>query len=211
MRTRAELKAAAKEQLVGKWGGAVLFIFLLFLLMGVAPNFLYAIPFMAFFSWAVPLLISGAFTFVLTKYFLDIKRGNAVDVGQIFDGFRGEMFVATLKLFLWMTLKVFLWSLLLIVPGIIKAYAYSQAYFILRDNPEMGTNEILKKSEAMMMGHKGEFFVLNLSFIGWSLLVGLTMGVGSLWLIPYVQVTLSNYYDDLLSEEALAPIAVEAA
>ena len=96
-----------------------------------------------------------------------------------------------------MMLKVFLWSLLLVVPGIIKGYAYSQAFYLLNDNKKLGYKEALEESEKMMDGHKWELFVLQLSFIGWSLLAVLTCGIGFLWLTPYMNTTLANYYEDL--------------
>lgn len=49
-----------------------------------------------------------------------------------------------------------------------------------------------------MKGHKWELFVLSLSFIGWYLLVALTCGILSLWIVPYVNVVMANYYDELV-------------
>ena len=89
--------------------------------------------------------------------------------------------------------NVFLWTLLLIVPGIIKSYAYSLVPYILNDNPEMNSKEALDLSEKMMDGHKGELFVLQLSFIGWELLGILTLGILYLWLVPYMQTAQTKF------------------
>jgi len=94
------------------------------------------------------------------------------------------------------------WSLLFLIPGIIKAFAYSQTFFILQD-PEfkdLTGDEAITKSREMMNGHKMEFFILSLSFIGWYILVGLTFGILLLYVAPYVQQTMAQYYLKLKSE-----------
>lgn len=104
-------------------------------------------------------------------------------------------------------LFIFLWTLLLIVPGIIKALAYSQTYYILADaqarGVEMSATEAIKTSQQLMKGHKWEFFCLQLSFLGWMILAGLTLGIGWLWLGPYLSTTKACYYDYVASEADL--------
>ena len=90
-----------------------------------------------------------------------------------------------------------LWSLLLIIPGIIAAINYSLVYFVKLDNPELGALEVLRKSKEMMNGHKWDFFVLILSFLGWAILGIFTLGILYLWLVPYIQVTYANFYNSL--------------
>lgn len=95
-----------------------------------------------------------------------------------------------------------LWSLLFFVPGIIKALAYSQAIFIYKDevtagNDNPGFRDCITKSREMMDGHKGELFMLKLSFIGWFILSMFTAGIGLIWLIPYYYGTMVNYYERL--------------
>ena len=101
----------------------------------------------------------------------------------------------------------FLWSLLLIVPGIIKALSYSQTYYILADaqasGVEMSATEAIKTSQELMKGHKWEFFCLQLSFLGWMILANLTFGIGWLWLGPYMSTTKACYYDYVASEADL--------
>lgn len=90
-----------------------------------------------------------------------------------------------------------LWSLLLVIPGIVKAISYSMVPFILSDNPEIGAARAVKLSMAMTQGHKWDIFVLYLSFIGWFFLCGLTFGIGYFFLAPYFFATLSELYADL--------------
>lgn len=91
----------------------------------------------------------------------------------------------------------FLWSLLFIIPGIIASLSYSMVYFIALDNLELSALDVIRKSKEMMRGHKGEYFVLGLSFIGWGILGIFTLGILYLWLIPYMQVTMANFYNEL--------------
>ena len=90
-----------------------------------------------------------------------------------------------------------LWTLLLIVPGIVKGLAYSLTPFIVKDNPELSPNEAINLSIKMMKGHKFDLFYLYLSFIGWILLAMLTLGIGLLWVIPYMQTAMAAFYLDV--------------
>ncbi len=94
-------------------------------------------------------------------------------------------------------LFTFLWALLLVIPGIIKAYSYSMTPYILIDNPELSVREALRKSQRMMTGQKFNLFYLQLSFIGWFILACLTGGIGFLWLTPYYQTSQAVFYQNL--------------
>lgn len=105
-----------------------------------------------------------------------------------------------------MTLKVLLWSLLLIIPGIIKAYAYALTPYIVVEHPEMSASEVLSESERLMEGHKFDFFWLQLSFIGWFILSLLTLGIGFFWLEPYCQTSIASFYNDIKAADAVSEI-----
>ena len=102
------------------------------------------------------------------------------------------------------TLFVFLWSLLLIIPGIIMAYAYSMAVFVSNDNPELSAMDAIKKSRELMNGHKWDLFVLDLSFIGWILLACLTAGIGFIFLQPYIDAAHAEFYREITENGAEA-------
>lgn len=126
--------------------------------------------------------------------FLGFKRtGVDVKIGDMFVGFNdyGRVFVTILL----QTLYIVLWSLLLVVPGIIKAISYSQTIYILKDNPELKFNGAIERSMAMMEGHKMEAFLLGISFIGWLLLGVLTLGIGMLWVTPYMNTAYAHFYN----------------
>lgn len=80
---------------------------------------------------------------------------------------------------------------------IVKGYLYSLSFYILNDNPNMSGKEIVEMSESLMRGNRWKFFWLGLTFIGWSILAGLTLGIGMLWLMPYMMVAMICFYEEL--------------
>lgn len=96
-----------------------------------------------------------------------------------------------------MTLIIFLWSLLLIIPGIIAAVGYSLALYVYVDNKDLSPMEILNKSKEMMNGYKWDYVVFELSFLGWIILGGLTLGILYIWVIPYMTYAQTIYYEEL--------------
>jgi uncharacterized membrane protein len=97
-------------------------------------------------------------------------------------------------------LYVFLWTLLLIVPGIIKALSYSMTPFILKDHPELKNNGAIELSMSMMEGKKMKFFLLQLGFIGWAILAIFTLGIVFFWLVPYIQASVAAFYEEAKGE-----------
>lgn len=110
--------------------------------------------------------------------------------------FWGTVFIAILQ-FIW----VVFWSLLLIIPGIIKGIAYSQAIYIYRDSVDQGDpikyRDAVTRSRQLMDGNKWKYFWLSLSFIGWFILVGITAGLAIFWVAPYYHLTMTNFYVEL--------------
>ena len=84
---------------------------------------------------------------------------------------------------------------------IAKSYLYVLTNYIGNDNPELSGKQVVEKSQMIMKGHRWEYFVLSLSFIGWALLSILTLGIGLLWLEPYIQVTTVKFYEHLVDEK----------
>lgn len=164
-------------------------------------------------------LVTGAFTLGLTIFFINLFRRKTVDAAQVFSGF--EQFFKALGLFFMMSLFIFLWMLLLVIPGIIAAIRYSQAFFILADNPEKGIMECISESKRLMVGNKAKFFCMCLSFIGWLLLTSFAIGIlagifgavigygvastvvnwilglGTCWVTAYMTATQAAFYDIL--------------
>ncbi len=96
-------------------------------------------------------------------------------------------------------LYIFAWTLLLIIPGIIKSYELYMVSYILADDPGISAEEALARSKEMMMGEKGDTFILNLSFFGWAFLSALTGGILSIFFVtPYILLTDTELYDVLV-------------
>ena len=98
-------------------------------------------------------------------------------------------------------LYVTLWSLLFVIPGIIKSYAYAMTPFIMAENPEMSANDAITASRELMDGHKGDLFILDLSFIGWGILAAVTCNIGHLALNPYRNAAYAAFYKDLTAHK----------
>lgn len=183
-------REAAWSQLTGKWQPAVIFslvyvaIVLVINYVGTKNDYISFLSMLLLF----PLQYGAAVAFLGFK-----RTGVDVKIGDMFVGFNdyGRVFVTLLL----QTLYIVLWSLLLVVPGIIKAISYSQTIYILKDNPELKFNGAIERSMAMMEGHKMEAFLLGISFIGWLLLGVLTLGIGMLWVTPYMSTAYAHFYD----------------
>ena len=150
------------------------------------------------FTSLISFVITGVVGFGTVNYFLNISRGKDVNWKDVFA--KKDMFVAFVVLSLLAGLIICAGTILLVIPGIIAALALSMIYYIKLDNPDLGYVDCLKKSNELMKGHKWEYFVLNLSFIGWALLVPLTLGILAFWLAPYMAVTECNLYNKLIEK-----------
>lgn len=191
MQANFQFRAGARAQLQGKWGISILVFFLYGLIFLGAG----AIPVV---GPLLTLFIGGPLVVGCYIYALHLKRGEQTSVSTLFEGF--NFYGSSLGLFLWNGLWIFLWSLLLIIPGIIKSLSYSMSFFILADNPSVGVRNALNISKQITYGYKGPLFLLYLSFIGWGILASLTLGIGYLWLMPYIYTSLANFYDDLKND-----------
>ena len=123
-----------------------------------------------------------------------------------FQTISGKYILPVFALYVIQRVLVFLWSLLLIIPGIIKTFSYSQTFYIYKDVKEQGGDtersyfDYVTMSRQLMNGHKWELFVLRLSFLGWDILGVLTAGIGFIWITPYKQMTYMNYYVSLVGD-----------
>jgi uncharacterized membrane protein len=193
-----EIRTKALSQLKGHWTEPVVFTLLYMLILIAISALSGRNDEHAGLSTVIQLLVMGPVTYGVTKYFLSFKREEAVDNSMLLAGFK--KFTKTFTLYLLMSVKTFLWTLLFIIPGIIAIYRYSMAYFLMIDHPELSANELLAKSSQLMDGYKWKLFVLQLSFIGWQILAIFTLGIGFLWLQPYMAVSQAHFYD-MLKEE----------
>ena len=188
------LRQQALNSLNGKWGIAIGGCFLYLIASSICQN----IPVLGPIA---TLILSGPFQLGLTKFILSIARNREPRIEQLFEGFND--FTRSMQAYLRMVLFIILWSLLLIVPGIIAAFSYSMTFYILADDQNISAVDALNKSKSMMDGHKMDLFLMSLSFIGWALLCILTLGIGFLWLFPYINVSIAKFYQDRKGEEEI--------
>ena len=149
-------------------------------------------------SGAFSLLI-GTVQFGYYSYCLRVFKQQDVGISELFSYF--PMLFKVFGLSLWMALFIWLWSLLCFIPGIIAALRYSQAFFILAENPDMSIRDCVNESKLLMSGRLWELFVLQLSFIPWILLVSITCGLAGLYVQPYMVTTLAGYYLSLKPDD----------
>jgi len=190
----AVLMQMARESLKGKWGLAI-GTFVVYILI---TSVLQVIPVIGLIA---SLIISGPFALGLAIFSIPISRNQDAKLEQIFQGFIN--FGNALGAYLLMVLFILLWMLLLIVPGIIAALSYSMTFYILADDSSIGPMEAIDKSKKMMYGYKWKLFCLGLRFLGWALLCILTLGIGFLWLFPYMQISMVKFYDDIKVNQIL--------
>ncbi|EAG2103096.1 DUF975 family protein [Listeria monocytogenes] len=163
--TISQVKQTAKESLRGNWGIAIGIFVLAWLIETVGGGIIGWIPVI---GWIAIFLLTGPLYTGVAWVYLAISRREQPDVAYMFSGFK--QFGRTVLAYLLISIFTFLWSLLLIVPGIIKTYSYSQTFFILRDNPNISALDAITESRHMMNGHKGRLFGLSLTFLLWYLI-----------------------------------------
>ncbi len=127
------------------------------------------------------------------RYFIRSTQ-NVFDLNNLGFAFEKSKYLGVIKGMLWRTFINILWFLLLIIPGIVKFYAYRMVPYILADNPEIDYKRALELSTRMTGGEKFAIFVLDLSFIGWYLLGMLAFMVGVLFVMPYQNATEAELY-----------------
>ncbi|UTW66306.1 DUF975 family protein [bacterium SCSIO 12643] len=194
MTQNAELMRIARRSLDGKWvlavGTHLIFIIISAALQGLTSYFEAA--------GLLYLITSGPLALGLSIFALNIYKDEDAGVENLFEGFQN--FVNSAAAYLLMTLFIILWSLLLIIPGIIASISYSQTMFIMADDPNIGPMDAIDKSKEMMYGYKMKYFRMMLRLLGLGLLCILTLGIGFFFLIPYAQVLMAAFYQDLKGE-----------
>ena len=220
------LRMLGKEALRGRWKLA----FAAFLIYSVAvyvPNFILS----ALFSsapWVASLysiLVSGPFVLGYSIFILCLFRNDEPKVGQIFYGFEkfGKSLGVYLLISIFIALRALLiipgvivatlvpffipFAVLLLIPAVIASIKYSQAFFVLADNPEIGMLASISKSKSLMAGNKMKYLLLGLSFIGWILLASVPAAIATgIVTSQLTQMDLSG----LLSDEQLNEIVYSA-
>lgn len=213
MQLNSELRAQARERLEGKWGTFVLMTFLFYVIQvllqipgSVGDLFKVLSPENALTSESLSTLsvmlslLALPLSWGLTVSLLRNHREESVDLENLFDGFRGGRYTRVFCALFLVNLFTFLWTLLLIIPGIMKAFSYALTPYILLDEPELTAKQAISRSCEIMQGRRWKLFCLYFSFIGWGILCLLTFGIGFLWLVPYMNASVAAFYEDARAE-----------
>lgn len=185
----SDLRHLAWGKLAGNWGGPIVVSLIYSLITGAISYFTQNMPFASILA----IIVTAPLAIGVNKYFIQFSRSQSPEIEVMFDGFK-ESFTNSILLSFLTGIFIFLWMLLFIIPGIIKAFAYAMAPYILAENPSINVTEALDESQEMMKGHKMDLFILGLSFIGWFLLGLITFGIALIWVIPYMQAAQAEFY-----------------
>jgi len=191
MTPNTELMGQAKESLSGKWLLAIGTMLVYLILVGA----LQAIPYL---GAIVGLVIGGPFALGLIIFSKNIANDGDARLEQVFDGFKN--FGTSLATYLLAAVAGIIGFILFVIPGIIISLGFALGMYIISDDAEIGAYDALKKSWDMMNGYKTKLFGLWLLFFGLALLCVLTLGIGFLWFIPFTQVTMVKFYEDVKAD-----------
>lgn len=198
---RVEIKNYAKEKLSGNLG-SIWKILIIALGISLAAGVVFGILFSkmdADFLDSLLGILMMPLGIGTTAFFVSLIENENFEAKDLFKYYHD--FVKIIGVTVLMGLIVMLGYICFIIPGIILTLSYSLVPIILIKKPELGIVETLKYSREKMQGHKLDTFVLGLSFIGWAILGTLTFGILYIWLYPYMQLTFTKFYLNILGEE----------
>ncbi|MBU3146554.1 DUF975 family protein [Clostridium sp. CF012] len=218
MKTNAELKELAKLQLTGKWGKSAL-LTLIYFVIGILPGqlLLSKFNFSSLTTSLVDIVLIAPVTIGVSFCYLKLIRETNYNVIDILNGFKyfitgvvvygivDSTNILSALVSNIITVNVVTEQFLSLVFGLLSIFLYlmfSMVYYILIDNPQIGVIGALTGGLKLIHGQIGRLFILQLSFLGWILLAILSLGIGMLWLLPYIEVTTANLYLDLKNREA---------
>tara|TARA_B100001964_G_C13975327_1_gene483755 strand:- start:66 stop:698 length:633 start_codon:yes stop_codon:yes gene_type:complete len=187
----AILMQEARESLKGNWGLPITATIICMLISGL-------MQFIPFLGWIALVAIQPQIGVGASIFYLNLSRKKEITLEQLFETFKnGNRFGNIIGTYLLMFLCVMLGFICLIIPGIILCFAFSQTFFILSEDENIGPVDTLKKSYNMMIGNKWKYFCLTCRFIGWTLLSIITLGIGFLWFYPYFWVSTAKFYESI--------------
>lgn len=195
---RKQIKAEAKLAIKDHWIMLFVVLFVIGAITGASAAAL--IGFLL-----APILTAGVFK--LTKLMLDENKFDFNIVLEYFKDLNHALKIVGTAIIV--QIIVMIGIFLFIIPGIIFALQYSQAVYIMAQNPEIGIEEALSRSKDMMKGHKTELFVFHLSFILHVLLVVITFGIYSIYFLPYYTTSQTNFYLHLSNQKKVIRAEVE--
>lgn len=220
--SRVDLKENAKKSLKGNWGQAIGVL----LIFGIISTLVASIGLIGsnvnlsdpkvveailngtsnivgapqIIAAILSILVSAFLSLGSVSFFMKLSRNEKVTYKELFS--KTSLWLLYIGVSIMTAIFIGLWALLLIIPGIVAKYRYAMVNYIMVDNPDIDVFDAIRKSKEMMYGHKLDYFILQLSFIGWAILVGLTFGLLGFYVGPYMNVTFANFYYSIKDEKA---------
>lgn len=206
-----DYRKQAREQLKGNIGKPMLFT----LLYGTIGAIIYLIIFFIFkIDSSLSITISSVLIspLILSSiiFYVKFSKNEEINIGNIWSGYK--ILLPSLALYLISNIPNLIqqlislinpkmgdtmYSIITLIGCIITlliSLTYTMSYYIVADEKNVKIKEILIKSKQIMKGHKRELFLLQLSFIGWGFVAIVTLGIALLWVVPYVNLTLANFF-----------------
>lgn len=139
--------------------------------------------------------VTSPLTYGLILYFNQFEKEQYADFNIVFSPFKNIIKIFVITMFA--NILVSIGMVFLIIPGIIMACTFGIIPYVYSKHPELGVMDMISHAWRMMKGHKMEYLMLELSFVGWYLLGAITCGIALLWVIPYQQMTLVKYFNTI--------------
>jgi uncharacterized membrane protein len=147
------------------------------------------------FAMALLMFVSNPISVGKRRFYME-NRQKETSIERMFFSFKSH-YMNIVKVMFMQRLFIFLWSLLFVIPGIVKSYEYRMVPYILSENPDITWRRALELSREMTRNEKLEIFVLDLSFIGWSILGVMACCIGVVFLQPYIDATDAELYQKM--------------
>lgn len=213
-----DIKSNARRSLDGHWGIAILASFIAGICGATGSSITYStdeVDFSKFSELSSQELITTIAVFagaILLGLIVSLVVTSLVSVGyaqfniNLIDGIKPRIITLFSKWKqVWTSVaanilvfvRVLFGCIFFIIPGIIAAYKYAMINYVIAENPGISAREALETSKNIMKGHKLRFFLFGLSFIGWILLTVLTLGIASIWTLPYMQASYAAFYKEI--------------
>ncbi len=220
---RKKYKSFAKTQLSGRWGIPILVTLFVTIISNIfsipevmqlwkngyftsilAGEFRAALNISAttetpMITSIIQLIVSAILEIASINVYLKMSRSpEPVSFADFLEGFNN--WARAVLAIIWQVLWIFIWMMLFIIPGIIKAFAYSQTFYIIAEFKDVSVTKAMRISIEITKGRKWDLFVMYLSFLGWDIISLFTCGILQLWLMPYKNMTYTNAYHALMKE-----------
>lgn len=213
MLSRSELKNRAKQDIKGN-------VFICFI-AAIIPVLIAGLPSALFSRGGEPIIyFIGIINLIVTIFifpmqtgvklvFLQLSESRKSELNNLVVPYKNGAMWEIIKAKLLSALYIILGFICFVIPGIYLALKYAMVDYVFADNPDLKYDEAMKMSGEIMKGQKMRLFVLGLSFILWFFAIIFTIGIALIYVIPYIEATIANFYMDIRIEKAKEPEFVE--